>query len=245
MYRFSDDFLKTTKNNIKEALEAGAEPIAAFDADGTLWATDMGENFFKYQYKNEFLTDLPNEPWNHYVKMHEEAPEESYLWLAQVNKGKDIELVRKWAREAVKTHPDLGVFAGQQEIIKYLHQLKVNVYVVTASIKWAVEPAAALFNIPQENVIGVQTKIIDGQVTTEQEGAITYKDGKVKALLEATDGKAPFFAAGNSNGDLPLLESSTDIRVVLNSAQEDSHLYQTERDMITLAKERNWLHYSF
>ena len=107
------------------------------------------------------------------------------------------------------------------------------------------EPAAALYNIPQENVIGVKTKVENGLVTTEQEGPITYKEGKVKGLLEATGGKLPFYAAGNSHGDLPLLESATHLKMVLHSAPQHNVLYETEQKMIALAKERNWLHYSF
>ena len=245
MFRFDEDFLQKTKNAIDNALAEGAEPIAAFDADGTLWATDMGENFYKYQFHNELLQGLPEKPWEYYVDLHAREPETSYLWLAQINKGHPLEQVRKWARETVHTHPDIMTFAGQKEIIKHLHLRKVKVYVVTASIKWSVEPAAALYNIPQENVIGVQTKIIDGNVSSEQEGPITYKEGKVKGLLAATGGKYPFYAAGNSHGDLPLLESATHLRMVLNSATQDNPLFETERKMIELAKERGWLHYSF
>ena len=245
MYKFSEDFLKKVKADIDKALDEGAEPIAAFDADGTLWATDMGESFFKYEYHNGLIDGLPENPWEYYVDFHEREPEASYLWLAQINKGKSIEEVRKWARETVRTHPDINTFAGQKEIINHLHLRKVDVYVVTASIKWSVEPAAALYKIPEEKVLGVKTKIVDGIVTDVQEGAITYKQGKVEGLLEATGGKHPFYAAGNSNGDLPLLESATHLRMVLNSAAPESELYDIERKMIKLAEERNWYNYTF
>lgn len=245
MYRFPDTLVKQIKSDIDKALKSGAEPIAAFDADGTLWAVDMGECFFKYQFKNNLIDGLPENPWETYVEFHRREPEASYLWLAQVNKGKEISTVRKWARETVKTHPDLITFSGQKEIIKYLLHLKVDVYVVTASVKWSVEPAAALFGIPQEKVLGIQTKIKDGIVTEEQEGIITYKQGKVDALLAATNGRKPFYVAGNSLGDLPLLESATHIRMVLNSAPEGTELCTAEREMIEVAKKRNWYYYSF
>ena len=47
------------------ALAKDAEPVAAFDADGTLWDTDLGEAFFHYQIDNK-LVSLPSEPWSHY-----------------------------------------------------------------------------------------------------------------------------------------------------------------------------------
>lgn len=243
--KFPDNLIKEIMIAIEKALDAGAEPIAAFDADGTLWSTDMGESFFKYQIKNKLLENLPDDPWEFYVDFHKRDPEASYLWLAQVNQGKEIDLVRGWAQDTVKSHPHLGSFAGQMEIIQFLRKLNVEVYIVTASVKWAVEPAAALYGISSEKVLGIQTKIDNGIVTDLQEGVITYKQGKVKGLLEATGGRRPFYAAGNSPGDLPLLKSATHLRMVLNSAPEGTDLHTSEKEMLQIAKQNNWYYYCF
>ena len=246
MYRFSDQKLKEIKIAIDHALKkAERRPVAAFDADGTLWASDMGESLFHYQYRNDLLPNLPQNPWEYYVNFHTKEPEKAYLWLAQINAGFPIEVVRKWAREAVKTHPEPGIFNGQKDVIRHLRASGVTVYVVTASIKWAVEPAAELYGIPKENVIGIQTKVTNGVVTEEQEGPITYRQGKVEGLLKATGGKPPFFAAGNTPGDLPLLESATHLRMVLHSAPEGHVNYNSEQEMLKIARERGWLWHSF
>lgn len=88
----------------------------------------------------------------------------------------------------------------------------MEVYVVTASIKWAVEPGALFLGIPADNVIGVNTKVHNGVITDQIDGVVTWHEGKVDGLLKKTN-KAPFFAAGNTIGDLALLELATHIRL--------------------------------
>ena len=247
MYRFPDHVLKEFKSKVDEALrDRKCNPIAAFDADGTLWASDVGENFFKYQFKNELLKGLPADPWAYYQNMYANERSKCYLWLAQINRGVPIEQVRKWARESVKIHlNDMGEFNGQKEFISYLHKKGVKVYIVTASVKWAVEPAAELFQIPPENVIGIETKIENGLVTDEQVGPITHGTGKVDGLLEKTGGKHPFLAAGNTQSDRALVESATHLKLVIGSAPQDHEHFETEQFMQNLAKEKGWLSYQF
>ncbi len=244
-YNFDKDFEYALKQKIETELKNGAHPFAAFDADGTLWATDMGESFFRYQFENNLLNDLPENPWDFYTKFHSTQPEAAYLWLAQINKGQPLEQVRKWAKQCAENHSQLGLFTGQKNLINFLQQLGVEVYVVTASIKWAVEPAAEYVGIPKENVLGIQTQIIEGVISEQQEGPITYKEGKIEALLKVSQGKPPFFVSGNSSGDLPLLEASTHLRLVVSSASPNSHMFNVEQEMINIARERNWYHYRF
>lgn len=229
-------------------LEAFAEkvdrPVAAFDADGTLWSVDIGELFFDFQIKSGLL-DLPADPWAHYKNLKIKSPETAYLWLAQINNGKSIEDVRKWSQQNVDALHPLPTFDFQHKIIEKLKELGFEIYVVTASIAWAVEPAAALYGIPTEHVIGVKTKIIDGRVTLEQDGFVTYKKGKVDALLRATHGRAPVFVSGNTEGDLLLLESSAGSRLVIASSPKEDHLYVTEKKMQEIAKQKDWHHFSF
>lgn len=241
MTEFSQAQLDKIFSDIDVALSRlDRKPVAAFDADGTLWNMDMSEHFVQYQERMNLLTDIPESPWRHHLKMHKEDPKSAYLWLAQINSGQDISTVRKWAADFLEDYGKVPTFESQKQIIDYLKSKNVEVYVVTASVKWAVEPGARLYGIDEDHVLGVKTKIKDGVVTKEQEGALTWREGKVEGLLEATGGVAPFFAAGNSNGDLPLIESSTDVHLVVSAAIAGEHTYETEQDMLALAKERDW-----
>ena len=204
-------------NHIDELLPSLKTPVAAFDADGTLWDTDVGENFFQYQIDHR-LVPLPSDPWHHYKSLKKKSPPEAYLWLAQINKGVPFKQVRDWAEQAVKASEPLPFFPEIQKLIQFLISKKVQVYVVTASIKWSVEPAARRLGISHEHVLGVKTAIDNNLVTDHQEGVITYRHGKPEALLEATGEVRPFLCVGNTEGDQKLIESSTDIRLCVRSA---------------------------
>lgn len=243
MKDISDNDLSKLFKSIDLALDAGAEPIAAFDADGTLWDMDMGEHFFHYQIEKKLLKDLPPNPWDFYWEWHERDTKAAFLWLAQINKGVPIETVRQWSQDCTN-NTKVPVFSGVRKLIDHLHKRNVQVYVVTASIKWAVEPGAALLGIPRDNVIGIKTKVKDGIVTDEQEGPITWREGKVLGLFEAT-GKKPFLCAGNTMGDLALLENATHLRVVNAAVAEDHSNYSTERELIAVAKKHGWFHHVY
>lgn len=237
--------LKTTlakiQKSIKAALKNGAHPIAAFDADGTLWKTDMGENFFQYKIDRK-LVDLPADAWGHYEAMKEISHPEAYLWLAQILKGQTIEQTRQWAKDALSVFkPEIPVFSWMRELIQFLHAEGVEVYIVTASIKWAVEPAANAVGVDFDHVLGIETEVVKGLVTKKQKGLITYREGKPAALLERTGGRAPALAAGNTMGDFALLEAATHVRLVNVSDRPGERNYETEQEVLKIAKARGWV----
>jgi phosphoserine phosphatase len=247
MQDFPESKIKDIQHKIDKALDSGANPIAAFDADGTLWSHDAGEGFFDFKFING-LIDLPDDPWAHYKKLKVEvSPNAAYLWLAQILKGQTLDQVREWSKQATGPLEQLPTFAAQKQIIDHLHSKSVEVYVVTASIKWAVEPGAAFYGIDYDHVVGITTKVDNGIMTDEQDGPITYRSGKVEGLLEKTGGKKPFFASGNSEGDLPLLESATHLKLVMASAEPGTNkaMYNVEQTMVTIAKERGWFFHSY
>jgi phosphoserine phosphatase len=214
--------------------------IAAFDADGTLWDTDLGEGLFHHQIKHK-LVPLPEDAWGHYNWMKEHVSHTAaYLWLAQINKGVALKQVQSWAEEAVKAMEPIPYYDEVNLILEHLRKLQVEIFVVTASIKWAVEPGARRLKMHDDQVIGIETEVVNGVVTEKQHGVITYREGKPKALLAKTGGVAPYFAAGNTEGDKWLLESSTHLRLVNSSAPENMENWATESRMLALAKERGW-----
>lgn len=246
MKALSSESLKNVKQQIERLCDIHARPIAAFDADGTLWRNDMGEALFEYQIEKKLLPNLPRDPWKHYEDLKEKVSHEvAYLWLAQICAGRPLKEVQGWAQDALKEQGKVPLFEEVRELIQLMHEKKFEVYIVTASIKWAVEPGAMLFGIPSERVVGIRTRVENGNITEEQEGPITYKAGKVSGLLEATGGAAPCFCAGNTEGDLPLLDASLGLRLVLASAPFGDRNYATERRMLNVAQQRNWLAHDY
>lgn len=246
MKQFPLDKLQQIQASIDTAVQGIPSPIAVFDADGTLWDADLGENFFQYQFRNRLLKGLPADPWGHYTRLHNEGKEkEAYLWLAQINAGQSLKTVRQWAHQAFVELKPPPIFEGMKSIVEQLQKLKVKIFVITASIKWAVEPGAEFLGIPKENVLGIKTKVRNDIISNEQDGPITWKDGKVDGLLLETGGRRAFFAAGNSTGDLALLKSATHLRLAHTGASKDNVTYASERQLLEIAKEQSWFYQDY
>lgn len=218
--------------------------VAAFDADGTLWDVDLGETFFEYEIKNK-LVPLPEDPWKHYEDMQKnQSKEEAYLWLAQIHNEVPLTQVRQWAKESVMSIDPVPVFELQKQIINHLLSIDVDVFIVTASIKWAVEPAAYLFGLSPERVLGIETEIINGRVGMKQKGTLTYKHGKPLRLIEETGGIKPYFTSGNTEGDWELLKAATDIRFVMSNTTAAHPNFETEQKTVELAKREGWFYHT-
>src|SRR4051812_277802 len=112
---FPSEFWDLLSKALETERKTNSRPVAAFDADGTLWDTDLGENFFKWQVQHSNLPDLPKDPWRHYRDWKEgDDPRPAYLRLAQINKGQSLKQVQGWAEQAVKAHEPLPIFEEQK-----------------------------------------------------------------------------------------------------------------------------------
>lgn len=242
---YPKEFWTNIKNTTKEIKEQGKPLVAAFDADGTLWDLDMGENLFHYTIEHK-LVPLPENPWEEYLHMKKinNDPRAAYLWLAQIYKGIPLSQVKKWAEEALQSITPVPIFSEQKELISFFKSENVDVYIITASIKWAVEPGALLLGLEHDNVIGIETKVKDLIVTNELKGIISYKKGKPEALKLKT-GFFPFFASGNTEGDLELLESATHLRLAVSAANRDDELYKSEFLLQETANKKSWMSHRF
>ncbi len=237
--------LADLKTKLKKAKAETQGPwIAAFDADGTLWDIDLGELFFEHQIQNCNLK-LPTDPWKYYEDAKKVDPPTAYLWLAQINKGQPLKRVQTWAENTFVENSPFPIFKFQKDLIAFLHEERFLVYVVTASVKWAVEPGAQRLGIPASRVLGITTKVRDGVISDIQDGPITYRAGKAEALLKATNGVRPIFCAGNTLGDLHLLESATHVAAAIVSQKPDEHLFSTEQELQTQARLNDWICFDF
>ena len=245
---FSNKLQEALKEQILATQKATPGPhYAAFDADGTLWDSDLGEQFFQYQIDHCNLAKLKGvDPWDYYLTTKEVDPVKAYLWLAQISEGVPLAQVREWAKECVEKK-GARIFQSQKKWIQWLQSQNIEVFIVTASIQWAVEPAGELVGIPFENVIGIQTQIDDkGVVTSDLKGVVTWRDGKAKAILERTQGVRPIFCSGNTYGDIALLETSVGARLSIQTQSEPNSLFEEENKLLVHAQKMNWpVHHFF
>lgn len=241
---------------LKEALDSkitstGGDDtrIAAFDADGTLWDADAGEVFFQWQIDHCEFEGKKQDPWNSYLKRKEVNAPMAYTWLAQISKGYRLEEVHTWAKQCCEEQNQWPVFAPMQKLISTLKENRFQIFVITASVKWAVEPfALKYYGIPKENVLGVQTEVHSGIVTDIGVEPVTYREGKLKALLKATQNRPPLLAAGNTMGDFFLLQGAN-LGLALQSQnpnlEHEPALFKTEQDLKQQALQKGWLSHAF
>ncbi len=220
---FSSALWSDINSTIQQATSRGMPLVAAFDADGTLWDEDAGEAFFQWQIENCEFQGLPADPWHHYRELKKKDPHSAYGWLAQISAGAPLSLVRNWTRTCFESHAPWPFYQSVRDLIFQLHSHGVQVFIVTASVKWAVEPGAqALFGVPPERVLGISTDVTQNAngewcITDRILHPVTYRQGKADALLKATGGIRPFLAAGNTYGDIQLLDSASDFKLMIQS----------------------------
>ncbi|MCB0181221.1 MAG: haloacid dehalogenase-like hydrolase [Anaerolineae bacterium] len=116
-------------------------------------------------------------------------------------------------------HPSLGVpymevtFQPMVELLRYLEAYDFTNYIISGGGRDFIRPVTqTLYGIPPERVIGSAVKLgfqADGQDATivRQAGLDVINDGPAKAILIWDRiGRRPILAAGNSNGDIPMLQ---------------------------------------
>lgn len=243
---YPTEFWNLIQEKVSQLKSQNKKLIAAFDADGTLWDADLGENFFQYQIGCKSVP-LPPNAFDHYLDMKKinDDPQAAFMWLAQINKGCLISDVNTWAQKAFNQILPNPLFSEQKKLVELLLKNDVKIYIVTASIKWAVVPGALALGLTADDVIGVETEINDQFISDIAIHPITYKQGKVLALLNKTNGELPFLCSGNSMGDFELLKSATEVKLVVSAASADDPNYRTEMELIYEAKKNNWNYHRF
>jgi phosphoserine phosphatase len=242
---FSDLLWTSIKAGVMEGLKQPGPHYAVFDADGTLWPLDAGETFFKYQIARSDLQNIPKDPWAHYWEMKDYDAPGSCLWLAQINKGKSLAQVRKWADECYQDPTAFPIHQSMHDLVKWLLENRVQVYIVTASIKWAVEPAARRLGLKNENVIGIEVTEKNGLLTDEGIMPLSYGDGKPVVFLNYTKKVRPILAAGNTFSDSYLVDTASHVGLAISSAAQGEHNHETEMKMREHALKKGWLTHSF
>ncbi|MBE8221828.1 MAG: haloacid dehalogenase-like hydrolase [Bdellovibrionales bacterium] len=237
--------LSEIKKKIDAALVEVKNPVAVFDADGTLWSVDVGFGFFYYQVQQKLLPNLTKKDEARHQAEYDnlKTRHKALLWLAQINKGVPLTTLHQWARDYVKSITPIPFIPEQIELINYLQEKKVKVFVVTASVKWIVEVAVECLNIPPEQCIGAKTEVHDGIITDIQSGEVTWGDQKLVELLKQTNGVNPLLASGNSMGDLALLKNASAVSVVISKASladTTAENLQSESKLLSIAKDKDW-----
>lgn len=243
-----------------------AERIATFDNDGTLWCEKplyvQADFIFR-----RFLEMVRENPERAQEQPYKAVVEGDRAWLADIYAhvpelvkgvteafgGITTEAFEAAAREffASAVHPTLGVpytqttYRPMVELIRLLEANEFVVYICSGGGRDFVRAVSEeIYGLPRDRVIGSATTIEyrDGGLyrTASIEQPIDDGPGKPVHIWTRT-GRKPLLAAGNSDGDIPMLETARFGLLLHHDDGEREFAYDEGAEhALAAAKARGW-----
>jgi HAD superfamily phosphoserine phosphatase-like hydrolase len=230
------EILRSMAPRIAEALAkepASGRPVAAFDADGTLWDKDVGEAFLRWLAAGGLLRDVTRDPvalWNEYEHRVERDRAAGYSWAVQIMAGHMLSDIETWSRQMAYAWPNYR--PAMKALVADLETAGIEPWIVSASSLWVVRACAGQAGFAPERCLGIHVEVEDGILTDRVVRPVTCGPGKVEAIDRAI-GVRPLLAVGDSMGDLEMLESARFPLVVGERASPNAKLF-------AVAAERGW-----
>jgi hypothetical protein len=158
-------------------------------------------------------------------------------------------------------NPSLGIsymevaFKPMVELLRYLESNDFTTYIVSGGGRDFMRPVTqTLYGIPPERVVGSAVKL---NFQADDQGADIMRqvdldfvdDGPAKAVhIWDRTGRRPIFAAGNANGDIPMLQytdmnvqSSLCLLVNHDDAAREFDYTAGAENALKMAQERGWV----
>ena len=233
--------LATVKLELVELVrQARARPTIAFDADSTLWASDVANRLWDYLIAGRLLRpdaaphiagvlreqggEPVGDPHRDMAALLERyarglADERAVVALQATGlAGFTEEEVREVARASFLAGRSTlagACFDGMPDLVDALRAAGARVVVISGSPQLAVEEAALLYAIPAADVASLRSRVVAGRLTTELDGPLTAGEGKVTVYARLCEAP-PLAAFGDSPSDIPLLQSATHLACMVN-----------------------------
>ena len=217
--------------------------IAALDADGTLWSPDVADLLWQRLTRQRVLQRAGIAPIARALRDSDGNPKreasadfEQLVALHRAGGVRQETMVRvmlaglagmreddlyRHAAEMVCAHDELRAL-GEGETRRMVDDLRgvgFRVIVVSGSPRWAVEVAVRPLGIEPRDVIAGQVAVVDGTLTDGIIEPLPWGRGKVQSILRRF-GAVPRVSMGNGLSDLPMLEATCDLRILVNPTNE-------------------------
>lgn len=191
----------------------GSEPrLAAFDMDGTLIRDDMGDAVLAMLI---FQGRVPRGAWEHYQELLLKSRPKAYEWAVKAMKGLTVSDVTLAARQVLDLRPTEKIvvsrnvlvprpqiIAQMQSVVMWLHRHGYEVYIVSATNRWAAAVVGAdFFGIAEDHIIGVETRVVRSRLTDEIIRPAPIAEGKLQAWQKRFQDRKPLVGAGDTEGD--------------------------------------------
>ncbi len=221
-----------------------AEPktgkLACFDADGTLWAEDIGEALFRWLAAGGLLPGLgptrdPFEIWEEYEARVKKNRTDGYAWAVQCMAGLTETDVRRWSRQLAIAWPNYR--PAMVAMIRGLTSAGYEVWLVSASNFWIIEASAPQLGVDPARALGIRVEVEHGVLTQTLCRPVTCNAGKVDAIRQHI-GRTADLVVGDSMGDFEMLESARLPLVV-------GRLDKPGAELLSVAASRGWATHLF
>lgn len=206
------------------AQHAGQSVI--FDADGTLWRGDVGEDFLRYA----IHCGLFEASYEKYEQLLTQSSERAYAYCVEVMRDQPEEALAQRCAAFFGERYSGRVFGFVRPLLARLAAANCPVWICSASPRWIVVPGAVALGIPASQVIGVTCEVRAGMLTGQVEQPVPVGPGKVTWLERAK--LTPALAVGNGDFDLDMLAFAKHALVI---SPPDSHNH-----LVLEARARGW-----
>ena len=192
---------------IAEALD-GPPGLAAFDADGTLWHGDVGEALLlELIAEGRLLDPPPGDLFAEYARRVEVDARDGFAFAVRLMAGLAVDEISQRAERIFATRFQSQLFAPVVALARELTAKGWELWIVSASNRWSVEPGARRLGIPAGRIAAVELGVVGGRLNAEIATPLPTLEGKPE-LLRLRAGRGPELAFGNSLLDVPLLEAA-------------------------------------
>ncbi|MBI3943476.1 MAG: HAD-IB family phosphatase [Chloroflexi bacterium] len=134
-------------------------------------------------------------------------------------------------RQGVRLRPTMV------RLIKTLETQGFQVWVVSATNRWTVQTVASRVGIPPDRVIGMETEVREGRITTTLVEPAPYYEGKATALRARLGPSRLILAAGDSPSDESMISLAEAARLLINPRD----VALRERCVAACARGEPWL----
>jgi phosphatidylglycerophosphatase C len=202
--------------------------VVAFDADGTLWSGDVGDDFFRRLLAEgridppavsairalaaEFGVPVPGGAVDLAAALYD-----AYI-AGRVPEDRVCEMVAfacaGWTPREVQEFSGRVVASGGLSsrlhretlaVIEWARRERIEAFVVSASPRAVVEEGARPLGFDRDHIVAVTPLEAEGRVAAAVDRPIPYGEGKVTRLLERIGGRPLYGAFGDNIFDIPLL----------------------------------------
>ena len=184
--------------------------VAAFDCDGTLWAGDAGESFFRWELdKGLVAPEIAEWARQRYAEYRAGQVSEDDMCgeMVFMHEGLSETLVQSAATQFFDENFVRQIFPEMRALVKRLQEQGCDIWAVSSTNEWMIRAGMRYFGIPQNRILAASVEVHDG-IISDHLLRVPSGDGKPAALRSVLN--TPVDAAfGNSKWDIAMLAMAT------------------------------------